>query len=598
MYQGDRVRVYPHDPVFANDLAVLRRALPTGDFAILSRTADESISLVGNASDVDPGAVYVYERATGKVDLLYRPLPDLPSAQLAAMKPVRITARDGVELSAYLTVPVGGQPGEKRPAVVLVHGGPWLRDEWGYNGEVQFLANRGYVVLQVNFRGSTGFGKKFLNLGNGQWGTGTMQHDLTDATHWLVRHGLADGKRIAIMGGSYGGFATLAGLAFTPDLYAAGVDIVGPSNLMTLLSTIPPYWAPARKMFSLRVGDLDTDAERLKQQSPLFSAQNITAPLLVVQGANDPRVKRAEADQIVHAMASLARPVAYLVAPDEGHGFQGRLNRLAMYVEIERFLGEHLKGRVQPTVTAEVAERLAALQVDATSVAAPVRVEALAPVVFNSANFKPASRFRYRVAGELGGKKVEGASTLTVTKAPSGWTVSAVDSLPTGVTTDITTLSATSLLPTTRTIKQGEATVQLAYSGHSVSGQVALSGKQLPLQGTSQRPLVTDGLTLGLAVATLPLADGFTAGLGSFDASSGQVEDLVLVVKGTEQVSVPAGRFEAFRVEISPEDARSSTTLWVETSAARRVLKQTQTFEQNQTLAAELLGDAPPGSRH
>jgi dipeptidyl aminopeptidase/acylaminoacyl peptidase len=593
VYRGDRERVYPRDPVYAKDLATLRKALPSGDLAFLSRTSDEAVALVGNGSDVDLGAVYVYERATENIELLYRSRPELPSAHLAPMKPVHLTARDGVSLTAYLTVPLGTPAGEKRPAVVLVHGGPWIRDLWGYDGEAQFLANRGYLVLQPNFRGSSGFGKKFLNLGNGQWGTGTMQHDLTDAARWLVEQGLADSKRIAIMGGSYGGYATLAGLAFTPDVYAAGVDIVGPSNLMTLLSSIPPYWAPMRKMFSLRVGDLEADAERLTQQSPLFAAKNITAPLLVIQGANDPRVKRAEADQIVNAMASLSRPVEYVVAPDEGHGFHGRLNRLAMFVAIERFLGKHLGGRVQQDVSPESAERLAALQVDPASVKAPVRVDSLAAAVFDASRFTPAPRLRYRVAGDLQGQHLEGASTVTVAKTPnSGWTVSAVESLPQGETADTTTLALRTLLPTTRTIKQGPATVQLTYAGTSVSGNVDLGAQKVALRGSGDRMLVTNGLTLGLAVATLPLAEGYTVGLRSFDVASGQVQGLVLAVTGTDAVTVPAGRFETFRVDIAPEDSSSSTTLWVERSAGHRVVKFEQRLPQNQgVIASELLND-------
>ena len=252
---------------------------------------------------------------------------------------MRITARDGVRVPGYLTLPRGSS-GRNLPTVMVPHGGPWGRDEWGFNGMAQFLANRGYAVLQPNFRGSAGFGKKFLNLGNGQWGTGTMQHDLTDAARWLVSQGISDPKRIGILGGSYGGFATLAGVTFTPDVYAAGVDIVGPSSIPTLLAAIPPYWAPLKKLFAVRVGDIDnpTDLARLKAQSPLYSAHQIRAPLLVIQGANDPRVKQVESDQIVAALRDAGRPVEYLVAPDEGHGFAGQENRLAMYAAIERFL--------------------------------------------------------------------------------------------------------------------------------------------------------------------------------------------------------------------------------------------------------------------
>jgi dipeptidyl aminopeptidase/acylaminoacyl peptidase len=370
VYMGDRLRVYPREETFRKDYELLKRVLPDGDLRNTSGTEDGNLQLVTLESDVDPGAAYLYDRRTGKVDLVYRPRPKLPVQHLAKMTPVRITARDGVRVPGYLTLPRGSS-GRNLPTVMVPHGGPWGRDEWGFNGMAQFLANRGYAVLQPNFRGSAGFGKKFLNLGNGQWGTGTMQHDLTDAARWLVSQGISDPRRIGILGGSYGGFATLAGVTFTPDVYAAGVDIVGPSSIPTLLAAIPPYWAPLKKLFAVRVGDIDnpTDLARLKAQSPLYSAHQIRAPLLVIQGANDPRVKQVESDQIVAALRDAGRPVEYLVAPDEGHGFAGQENRLAMYAAIERFLSQHLGGRHQNTMGPAVATRLAAMTVDIRKVA-------------------------------------------------------------------------------------------------------------------------------------------------------------------------------------------------------------------------------------
>jgi dipeptidyl aminopeptidase/acylaminoacyl peptidase len=367
-YEGDRLRTYPKSAEFKRDFEAVRKVLTGGDVSFVSSTADEAFRLVTVNSDVDPRATYLYERATGKVELLYRPRPRLPLETLVPMKPVRITARDGLVFTAYLTVP-RGQVGPG-PAVVLPHGGPWGRDTWGYASLPQFLANRGYVVVQPNFRGSAGYGKKFLNLGNGQWGTGTMQHDVSDTRDWLVKQGYAAEGKVAIMGGSYGGYATLAGLAFTPGLYAAGVDIVGPSNIVTLLNSIPPYWAPLKKLFAVRVGDVEkrADVERLQAQSPLNSATKIKAPLLVIQGANDPRVKQAEADQIVIALRENQLPVEYLVAPDEGHGFRNRDNLLAQTVAIERFLGKHLGGRVQQRVAPDIAAKLAALTVDVAGV--------------------------------------------------------------------------------------------------------------------------------------------------------------------------------------------------------------------------------------
>jgi dipeptidyl aminopeptidase/acylaminoacyl peptidase len=368
-YNGARLRIYPKDPTFKQDLANIRKALPRGDLLFRQPTKDDRLWIVKPILDTDNGPNYLYDRATGKVVLLYRPYPNIPIEQMAEMEPVTYTARDGVEIPAYLTLPKGVEP-KNLATVIMPHGGPWARDTWGWNPLAQLLANRGYAVLQPNFRGSTGYGKKFLELGNEEWGTGAMQHDITDGANWLVEKGIADPNRIAIMGGSYGGYATLAGVAFTPDLYAAGVSIVGPSSIITLLNSIPPYWAPIKKIFHARVGDPEdpSDLERLRAQSPLYSAEDITTPLMVIQGANDPRVKQAESDQIVIALRDLERTVEYLVAQDEGHGFANALNNLASYAAIERFLAENVGGRYQSEMRPEIADKLDEITVDIESV--------------------------------------------------------------------------------------------------------------------------------------------------------------------------------------------------------------------------------------
>jgi len=258
------------------------------------------------------------------------------------MKPVTIKSRDGLELVSYLTVPPGKEP-KNLPAVLFVHGGPWGRDVWGYHPYHQWLANRGYAVLSVNYRGSAGFGKKFLHAGDREW-AGKMHDDLIDAVQWLIKEGIADEKKVAIFGGSYGGYAALVGATFTPDVFACAVDIVGPSNLITLLKSIPPYWAPVKKMFDLRVGDSEA---LLRERSPLFKVDQIKIPLLIAQGANDPRVKQAEADQIVQAMRAKKLPVTYVLFPDEGHGFARPENRLAFNAVTEAFLAMHLGGRYE-----------------------------------------------------------------------------------------------------------------------------------------------------------------------------------------------------------------------------------------------------------
>jgi len=331
------------DSTFKADLAALRAANVTGDLDVVSRDLSDAQWVVSATHDTGPVKYYRYERASKKAEYLFSHQPKLEGLPLVEMKPVSFPSRDGLTLNGYLT-----QPADAKGLVLLVHGGPWGRDSWRYNGEVQLLANRGYAVLQVNFRGSTGYGKRFLNAGNKQWGL-SMHTDLLDAVEWAGRQGL-DPKKVCIMGGSYGGYAALAGAAFTPDVFRCAVDLVGPSNLTTLLKTIPPYWAAMKGQFAKRVGDVDSpaDAELLKKASPLFAADKIRIPLLIAQGANDPRVKQAESEQIVAAMEKASLPVTYVLYPDEGHGLARPENRTDYYARVEAFLAASLGGRVEP----------------------------------------------------------------------------------------------------------------------------------------------------------------------------------------------------------------------------------------------------------
>ncbi len=373
VYVGDRVRIYPKSKEAQRDLDNLRKQLPDGDLGINSMTKDMNHWLVGVSSDVDPGSVYVYDRAAGTAELLYRSRPDLPSEHLAHMKPIRYTARDGLEIPGYLTLPRGVEP-KNLPTVIHPHGGPWARDNWGYNAYVQFLANRGYAVLQMNFRSSNGYGKKFLNAGNRTWGIGAMQHDITDGVQYLIDQGIADPERVGIFGGSYGGYATLAGVTFTPDLYAAGVPYVAPSNIITLIESFPAYWRPfLNGTWYKRVGDpeVESDVVDMQRRSPLNHVDEIKAPLLVVHGANDPRVKQDESDRIVAALRDKGAQVEYIVAPDEGHGFRAPANRSALAAAMEKFLAAHLGGRYQEEMTPEVAKRLGEITMDVTEVTTP-----------------------------------------------------------------------------------------------------------------------------------------------------------------------------------------------------------------------------------
>jgi dipeptidyl aminopeptidase/acylaminoacyl peptidase len=309
------------------------------------QSKDETRVLVRTFSDKSLGAYYYYNRTSGEFRQLAAVSPWLNEGELADVKPIQYQSRDGLTIHGYLTLPQGVDP-KNLPVVINPHGGPWARDRWGFNPEVQFLANRGLAVLQMNFRGSTGYGRAFWEAGFKQWGL-KMQDDVTDGAEWLIKQGIADPKRIGIYGGSYGGYATLAGLTFTPDLYACGVDYVGPSNLFTLFASFPPYWELEKQKFYEMVGDPVKDKKLLREVSPFFHADRIKAPLLVAQGANDPRVKKAESDMIVQALEKRGIKVEYLVKNNEGHGFHNEENRFDFYHAMERFFAAHLSSRLE-----------------------------------------------------------------------------------------------------------------------------------------------------------------------------------------------------------------------------------------------------------
>lgn len=368
VYEDDRERYVWKDKAYEKDYEIIRKSLPDKNIYFSNATSDEQVWLLNAYSDTHPANAYIYDRKSQKLTFQYNPRPKLPTQDLAHMKPVSYKSSDGLTIPAYLTLPKGTD-GKNLPVVILPHGGPWGRDSWGYNSFVQFLANRGYAVLSPNFRASTGYGKKFLNAGNNEWGQ-KMQDDITWGVKYLIEQGIANKDKVGIMGGSYGGYATLAGLAFTPDIYACGVSIVGPSNLITLLNSIPPYWESIRAVFHFRMGNPNTPEGKaqLERQSPLNSANNIKAPLLVVQGANDPRVNIHESDQIVVALRERGAPVEYIVAPDEGHGFSRPVNNMAMLAAAEKFLAKHLGGRYQESMTPDVQKRLSEITVNINDV--------------------------------------------------------------------------------------------------------------------------------------------------------------------------------------------------------------------------------------
>ena len=357
-----RARWTVTDPSVKADLEGIAK-LFDGDFAVINRDSKDGVWLVGFTSDHGPVRYYAWSRAEKKGTFLFVQQPKLEGLALASMKPVVIPTRDGLTMHGYLTLPVGVAP-KNLPMVLFVHGGPWARDVWGYNSSAQWFANRGYACLQINYRASTGYGKKFLNAGNRQWGL-KMHDDLIDAVQWATRQGIADSKKVAIYGGSYGGYAALAGLTVTPQTFACAVDIVGPSNIKTLIASIPPYWKPIRSMFDVRMGNVDDpkDAELIHNASPLFRADKIVRPLLIGQGANDPRVNQAESEQIVSAIEKNGGKVTYVIYSDEGHGFARPENRIDFNARAEAFLSSCLGGRAEPLPGDKVPGSTAAVRV-------------------------------------------------------------------------------------------------------------------------------------------------------------------------------------------------------------------------------------------
>ncbi len=333
------------DPAVAGDFAFLQDAdsVPY----VVSRSEDDKIWLVGKLYTDRPGRYYAYDRAAKKLDLLFPESPLLQKYTLVKTESYVITARDGARIPCYLTLPAG-VPAKNLPLVLTPHGGPWARDDYGFNPDAQFLANRGYAVISPNFRGSTGYGKAYMNAGNGQWGVGVMQNDLTDAVKFLIQKGIADPKRVAIYGGSYGGYATLAGIAFTPDLYACAVDEFGIANVKTSFEAMPPFWQLIKRRWIMRTGDVEHDEALNRKISPVFHADAIKTPLLVFHGVNDPRVKINESEQIVAAMRKNKVPVTFVVYPNEGHGFGHLENILDCYGRMDEFLAKYLGGRFLP----------------------------------------------------------------------------------------------------------------------------------------------------------------------------------------------------------------------------------------------------------
>jgi dipeptidyl aminopeptidase/acylaminoacyl peptidase len=563
-YIHDRVKTYFKDKAFGADNHWLEEHYKGKEISVVSRTRDERYWLFTAASDTEPGETVLFDRKTRELTPQYKIREKLPRADLAEMKSVTYKSSDGLEIPAYLTLPKG-VPAKNLPTLIIPHGGPWARDQWGYNSIAQFFANRGYAVLMPNFRGSTGYGRKYLDAGNLQWGR-LMQDDLTWGVKYLVAEGIADPKRVGIIGGSYGGYATLAGVAFTPDVYAAAVDICGPSNLITLMESIPPYWEAARKTFAVRMGDVSTADGKavLVAASPLHATDKIKTPLLVAQGANDPRVNRREAEQIVIALRDRGFPVDYVLAPDEGHGFARPVNNLALYMESEKFLARYLGGRFQGGGSAESVARLKEITVDPKTVVLAKAVDAAAVGLPKPAiDLEPAT-YQYQVTLELSGQKMNMKVTTVIADGGSSWTAVNTMDTPQGAATDSATIAKSSLTLQKRSLKQGPVDIELDYAGGKATGKMSMQGQDRVIAVDLGGPLFADAAGGDQVIATLPLAVGYSTTFRNFDLQTQRVKLQQLNVADVETVTVPAGKFEAFRVEVTSADGGADKkTLWV-----------------------------------
>jgi dipeptidyl aminopeptidase/acylaminoacyl peptidase len=534
-YTHDKQKVYWKNDTWKANYEFLQKKFPGREIGFQSATSDYSKFLVSVYGDKFAAESYFFDAKSKELIFQYTPRPALKKVEehLSEMKPISYKSSDGLEIPAYLSLPKG--LGNKNlPLVVLVHGGPkGPRDYWGYDPIVQFLNNRGYAVLQPNFRASGGYGKNFLNAGDLQWGK-LMQDDITWGVQYLIHQGIADKNKVAIMGGSYGGYATLAGLAFTPELYACGVDIVGPSNIFTLLESVPAYWEAGRAFLYGMVGDPNTEEGKklIKEASPLFSADKINKPLLIIQGANDPRVKKAEADQIAIAMRDKRKQVNYLLADDEGHGFSKPVNKMAMFAEIEKFLSEILGGRYQKEMPEDVAKRLKEITVDINTVTYDASPKANSVEKLPSIkNLLKVGEINYDMMIEVQGQKIPMTTKRTVTKEGENWIVKEESKGMMGESSDIITYDA-SLKAIKRNIKQAGQDIKLDFKSDKIV--LAMMAKEIEIATPNE--YLNDGPGLDVVIAGLSLKKDYQMVVDMPDMTGAKVKQMTLKVVGEETI--------------------------------------------------------------
>lgn len=559
-YTDDRSRIYWKNKDWEANYNWLKAQFPGREVAFQSATSDYSKFLVAVYGDKYASESWFFDTTTRELIHQYTPRPDLKEVEeyLSPMKTVRYKSSDGLEIHAYLTLPVG-LVAQNLPTVILVHGGPkGPRDYWGFDPQAQFLANRGYAVLQPNFRASGGFGKAFLNAGDLQWGK-LMQDDITWGVQHLITEGIADSNRVAIMGGSYGGYATLAGMAFTPEVYAAGVDIVGPSNIFTLLESVPAYWEAGRAFLYGMVGDPNTEEgrKRIEEASPLFKADQINKPLLIIQGANDPRVKKAEADQIVIALRDRGHDVSYILAEDEGHGFAKPVNRMAMYAEVEKFLADKIGGRYQKEMPQDVASRLREMQVDISLVtyeaSSNMKIPKVLPGMVPQLSEGNES---WKVTMEAQGQKMEMESKRSISRSGDQWIVKDLSGGPQGEMRDEVVYSA-DLHPISRKVNQMGEEIDMVFHADKIALTMMGNTLEMALEGAC----LSGGAGMGAMVAAMPLKSGFEMGILMPDLASMKAKKALLRVDDNE-AERESGMMKVIITDL--ENSKETTTIWLD----------------------------------
>ena len=608
VYHDDTTRIYSQDSVFTRDLARLAEHLRFAGLALGSASGEGALWIVHVEGDTDPGSTYLFDSWNNTIDLVGEWRPQLSPDRLATSVWISYATRDGSRVPALLTLPPGDST-SNLPAVLLPHDGPWTRDRWRFNPLVQFLANRGYAVLQPNFRGSRGYGKAFLAAGNGAWGTGVMQHDLTDAVRYLTERGIADPGRLGIVGFGYGGYAALAALAFTPDRFAAGVAVSAMTDLPRFLADLPPYEALARASLYYRVGnpDLPEERARLESQSPALAARRMTQPVLLAHGVNDPQVSIDQSERMVAALRAAGNAADYLRIAGEGHRLRRATNRIAFAAVLERFLALHLGGRVQDSLATDIADLVNAMTVGAGD-ALGAAGASTAPLPEADGSLIQRATLVYRVTTS-DGDETEFVRRIVRTRANRRdiWRVidstmvpvfpqlefdttglaadprgalpepppreppAAAELAPAADTMDV---DRRTLLPLQRRVG-GPVTIMIDYTADSVSAEFEVSGFFDDVHVRLEAPVFADGSGLELVIAGLPLTEGYETGLRVFDMQLRQVVPLTLTVTGTERVDTPAGRFDAFRVTLTPVDVRDaeSRSLLVRQQAPHVVIR-------------------------